>query len=183
VLCVQWQVVDCGAHGTHVAGIVAAHFPDDPGLNGIAPGAQLISCKIGDSRLGSMEVGASVDVGAPARVYMPSLHLVPAMHFGWALPRSLWGAHCTRRLELASLAPSSQSWSTSKRAQMCLHSHAARCPYPAAVLPSKADVLKVRTCSLRESSACACPAQGGCNQHVVWRARLSLLRAVAGPGQ
>jgi len=33
-------VVDAGSHGTHVAGITAAHHPDDPGLNGIAPGAQ-----------------------------------------------------------------------------------------------------------------------------------------------
>lgn len=31
-------VVDAGSHGTHVAGITSAHHPDEPGLNGIAPG-------------------------------------------------------------------------------------------------------------------------------------------------
>lgn len=31
-------VVDAGSHGTHVAGITAAHHADEPGLNGIAPG-------------------------------------------------------------------------------------------------------------------------------------------------
>ncbi|KAK2077755.1 hypothetical protein QBZ16_004603 [Prototheca wickerhamii] len=48
-------VVDAGSHGTHVAGIVAAHDEADARLSGVAPGAQIVSCKIGDTRLGSME--------------------------------------------------------------------------------------------------------------------------------
>ncbi len=50
-------VTVAGSHGTHVAGIVGAHYPDAPDMNGVAPGCQIVSLKVGDSRMGSMETG------------------------------------------------------------------------------------------------------------------------------
>ncbi|MFI4874052.1 MAG: S8 family serine peptidase, partial [Blastopirellula sp. JB062] len=61
-------VTDCGTHGTHVAGIIAAHHPDHPEQNGIAPGAQIVSVKIGDTRVGSNSLGTGETRGIIAAI-------------------------------------------------------------------------------------------------------------------
>ena len=38
-------VVDVHPHGTHVSGILAAYHPEDPSMNGIAPGTDCIAVR------------------------------------------------------------------------------------------------------------------------------------------
>ncbi|KAJ1670922.1 hypothetical protein EV182_007921, partial [Spiromyces aspiralis] len=54
------------AHSTHVAGIIAAHDPNDSAMNGVAPGAQLISLKIADNRVNALETGPALTRAANA---------------------------------------------------------------------------------------------------------------------
>lgn len=57
-----------GSHGTHVAGIVGARHDQEPELNGVAPGCEIVSLKIGDNRLGSMEQGQALLRAAQALI-------------------------------------------------------------------------------------------------------------------
>jgi len=67
-------VTDSSPHGTHVAGITAAYHPGDESQNGVAPGAQIVSCKIGDHRVGR-ESGVGL-TRALAAVVQHKCHLI-----------------------------------------------------------------------------------------------------------
>lgn len=68
-------VVESGTHGTHVAGIVGAYIGPDSPLNGLAPGVQLVSVKIGDTRLDGMETGSALMRAIPA-ILRNECHLI-----------------------------------------------------------------------------------------------------------
>jgi hypothetical protein len=90
--------------GTHVAGIVGAHFPQNPALDGVAPGCQIISCKIGDGRLGILSIPS------PALQYPPAAQFISCVH-------------CRRRRDSSFRSPRNQS---RRRCQRHHHQHVVR---------------------------------------------------------
>jgi len=68
-----------GSHGSHVASIAAAHFPGASHRDGVAPGARILSVKIGDTRMG----GSSSGVGEMRGVAACAQYGVDIMNASW----------------------------------------------------------------------------------------------------
>ncbi|KAH9260780.1 hypothetical protein BASA81_001247 [Batrachochytrium salamandrivorans] len=82
-------VMDSGSHGTHVASIAGACFPDDPQRNGVAPGVQLVSLKIGDIRLGGGMETTNAICRALTHCAANGVDVIN-MSFGESYASSLW---------------------------------------------------------------------------------------------
>ena len=72
-------ITTSGSHGTHVASIASANYPDQPELNGVAPGARILSIRIGDTRIH----GSSVYTGESRATATAARYQVDVMNASW----------------------------------------------------------------------------------------------------